>query len=150
LGDRRWHIEGALESLRRTPAVEVIRVSSLRETDPMGGPAGQGRYLNAAAELGTTLGPRELLARLQAIEAASGRVRSIPNAPRPLDLDILLYGDLIMNDVGLVLPHPRMGERRFVLEPLAEIAATRVHPVFGLCLEELRDRLRRGEEGHST
>jgi 2-amino-4-hydroxy-6-hydroxymethyldihydropteridine diphosphokinase len=147
LGDRRRHIAHGIEALTQTPSVDVLRVSSLRETDPVGGPPGQARYLNGAVEVRTSLPPRALLLRLQDIEAASGRVRSLADAPRELDLDILVYGDLIVNADGLVIPHPRLVARMFVLDPLVEIAADRIHPVTKRSFLDLRDRLRRIEEG---
>ena len=97
------------------------RTSSLYETEPVGGPA-QGPYLNLVVELVTTATPRELLERCQRAEAAAGRVRGVRFGPRTLDADVLLVGDLIVTDGDLEVPHPRMYERRFVLEPLAELA----------------------------
>jgi 2-amino-4-hydroxy-6-hydroxymethyldihydropteridine diphosphokinase len=128
LGDRRANIGRALESIGRRAGCEVGAVSSLMETEPVGGPP-QPRYLNGAAEVLTSLGPADLLRCLHEIEAALGRVRSIPNAPREIDLDLLLYDDLVLDEPGIRIPHPRMLERRFVLAPLAEIAPGRRHPI---------------------
>jgi len=129
LGDRAAHVARALEALRATPGVEVGAVSPLLETEPVGGPP-QGPYLNGAVELFVTLSARELLARLLAIEAAAGRVRGLErNAPRCLDLDLLFYGDARIDEPGLVVPHPRLHQRQFVLEPLCRIAPDFVHPV---------------------
>src|SRR5438132_5073026 len=122
LGDRQALLEQALKALREHPAVAVLRVSSVFETEPVGGPAGQGRYLNAAAELETSLAAEELLQALLNVEARLGRVRAERFGPRTIDLDLLLYGTLTCESPQLTLPHPRMHEREFVLRPLAEIA----------------------------
>ena len=135
LGDREQNLRRALALLEHDSRMKVIRVSSWRETDPIGGPA-QGQYLNGVAEVETTLAPRELLERLHEIEASLGRVRSVRNAPRQIDLDILLYGDRSIAEPGLEIPHPRMLERGFVLEPLAEVAPARRHPRTGRTAQE--------------
>lgn len=123
LGDREATICSALRDLERAGDIRVVAVSSLHETEAVGGPAGQPAYLNAAAELATELSPRELLERLLAIEAAYGRERSVPNAPRTLDLDLLLYRNAVMDEPGLTVPHPRMWARAFVMGPLGEICS---------------------------
>jgi 2-amino-4-hydroxy-6-hydroxymethyldihydropteridine diphosphokinase len=122
LGDREATIRSALAELGATPGIEVRAVSQLRETDPVGY-VDQPRFLNGAAELETTLEPRELLAVLLGIERRFGRDRAAgPRfGPRTLDLDLLLYDDLVLAEPGLELPHPRLHERLFVLEPLAEL-----------------------------
>jgi len=122
LGDRRAHLERAVRALERTPGVVVLRRSRWHETAPVGGPAGQGAYLNGALLVETTIGPRELLAELTRLEARAGRQREVPHGPRTLDLDLLYFGDERCDAPDLTLPHPRMEERLFVLEPLAEIA----------------------------
>jgi 3-oxoacyl-[acyl-carrier protein] reductase len=129
LGDRRGQLESALAALGQEGGVRVARVSPLYETAPVGGPAGQGHYLNAAAEVETDLGPRELLAALLRIEHSLGRVRQDRDGPRTIDLDLLLYGDQILNEPDLVLPHPRLHQRVFVLRPLADLAPGLRHPV---------------------
>lgn len=128
LGDRAAHLEHALAALAALPSTRVVATSSVRETDPVG-PPGQGPYLNAVAELRTALAPRALLAALLAVERERGRDRSreVRFGPRTLDLDLLAWGPATPGgrsiDVpGLQVPHPRMHERRFVLDPLAEIA----------------------------
>jgi 2-amino-4-hydroxy-6-hydroxymethyldihydropteridine diphosphokinase len=138
LSDRRRHLDSAIESLRGSLA--DVRVSSFYETDadpPGGGPS----YLNGAMIGATSLSPRALLDAMLAIERAHGRERPYPNAPRTLDLDLILFGDAVVEEPGLVVPHPRFRERRFVLEPLAEIAAEWKDPVSGLSIRQLLKRL---------
>ena len=122
LEDPRGLIERALELLADEEGVEVVAVSTLRETDPVGY-VDQPRFLNGAAELQTSLSARELLERLLAIERRLGRVRGEgPRfGPRTIDLDLLLHGDASIDEDGLQIPHPRLHERRFALEPLAEL-----------------------------
>jgi 2-amino-4-hydroxy-6-hydroxymethyldihydropteridine diphosphokinase len=128
LGDREATIRAALERLDAEEGIEVVRVSLLRETDPVGY-ADQPPFLNGVAELETELSPGELLERLLAVERDLGRVRQGPRyGPRTIDLDLLLYGDAVVDEPGLEIPHPRMTERRFVLEPLAELDPDRVVP----------------------
>lgn len=126
LGDRGAALQQALASLAGLPQTQVRRVSSLYRSAPVD--ADGPDYLNAVAELATGLPPEELLQSLRAIEAAAGRERSYRNAPRTLDLDILLYGDASIATPDLTVPHARMGERAFVLLPLSEIAPGRVTP----------------------
>jgi 2-amino-4-hydroxy-6-hydroxymethyldihydropteridine diphosphokinase len=144
LGDRRDYLERALLLLQQQPCIEVGRVSRYHETAPVGGPPGQGNYLNAAAEVQTTLDADELLNTLMEVEAALGRVRSEWHGPRTIDLDLLLYGSLIREQPGLIVPHPRIHERFFVLEPLAEIAPHVIHPCFGCTVLDLLHHLRAG------
>lgn len=126
LGERAGTLRTALAALAALPGTRLLRVSSLYRSAPVD--AGGPDYLNAVAEIGTQLPPHDLLAALQAIEHAAGRERPYRNAPRTLDLDILLYGDLQSADATLTLPHPRLHERAFVLLPLAELAPERVLP----------------------
>ena len=122
LGDSRALIAAALELLGAEDSVAVVAVSTLRETDPVGY-EDQPRFLNGAAELETELGPRDLLARLLVIERRLGRERGegLRFGPRTIDLDLLLYGQETVDEPGLEVPHPRLHERRFALEPLAEL-----------------------------
>ena len=121
LGDREATIRGALELLQADDEIDVMAVSSLKETDPVGY-EDQPRFLNGATALRTELSPRELLERMLAVERQLGRVRTGPRfGPRTIDLDLLLYGQESIDEPGLRVPHPRLAERRFVLEPLAEL-----------------------------
>ncbi len=144
LGDRRRNLETALEALRAHPQITVSAVSSFLETDPVGGPPGQGKFLNAAAGIETDLAPGALLEELKRIERALGRRPGPRWGPREMDLDILLYGEEILETAALVIPHPRLRERRFVLEPLAEIAPDARDPVTGLSVRNLLARLDEG------
>ncbi len=129
LGDRRAQLRQAIERLGFEEAGEGLRVtavSGVYETDPVGGPEDQGPYLNLVAEVETTLDPFQLLERCLATEAAGGRVRSLRWGPRTIDVDVLLYGDVRIEAPELTLPHPRMWERRFVLEPLNDLAPERL------------------------
>jgi 2-amino-4-hydroxy-6-hydroxymethyldihydropteridine diphosphokinase len=144
LGDRRATLEGAIAALDATPGVQVRRVSAFHETGPVGGPPGQRAYLNAAAALETTLDPLELLHVLQTIEARFGRVRTVRWGERTLDLDLLLFDDRVIQTPALSVPHPRLTERRFVLEPLTEIAPQAVEPQTGRTVSELLGELNRG------
>ncbi|MHC4136756.1 MAG: 2-amino-4-hydroxy-6-hydroxymethyldihydropteridine diphosphokinase [Planctomycetota bacterium] len=138
VGDRRAHLETALSDLRAR--LEVLAVSRFVATEPVGGPP-QGEFLNAAALVETELSPRALLELAHALEDAAGRQREVRWGPRPLDIDLLLYGDEVVRDADLVIPHPRLHERRFVLEPLAEIAPDWIVPRLDRTVRELREDL---------
>ncbi|MCZ6444845.1 MAG: 2-amino-4-hydroxy-6-hydroxymethyldihydropteridine diphosphokinase [Planctomycetota bacterium] len=142
IGDRRAEIESALSALDEMNGVVVVAVSDLIETAPQG-PVGQPRYFNAAAALSTALEPHRLLEAMAAVEAAHGRDRRREQrwGPRLIDLDLLLYEDRVIDSPGLTVPHPRMHLRTFVLGPLAQVAPSVVHPVLGVTIECLRDRL---------
>ncbi len=119
LGDRAKNIQDSLGLLNKS-GVKVLKVSTIIETDPVGGPP-QGFFLNAAVKAETDLSPRELLKVIHQIEALLGRVRGIKDGPRTIDIDILTYDDIRFNEPDLVIPHPRMNERDFVMRPLKEI-----------------------------
>lgn len=140
LGDARRTVRQAVQDLGRLPQTRLVRVSSLYRTAPVdsSGPD----YINAVAEVVTSLAPHALLAELQCLELAAGRERPYLNAPRTLDLDILLYDDLTLDSPTLTIPHPRMATRAFVLVPLAEIApqllgAEQLEAVRGQAIERL-------------
>jgi len=141
LGDRRRALDQAIERLARQPAIRLAARSRWQETAPVGGPPGQGPFLNGAAVLETSLEPEALWAVLVGIEADLGRRRAERWGPRPLDLDLLLYGDLVLEGPALTIPHPRMAWRRFVLEPAAEVAAWMVHPTTGWSIARLLEHL---------
>ena len=135
LGDRSAMLRAALEQLAAEPGVSLVAVSSVRETDPVG-PVDQPWFLNAAAALDTELSPRELLDRLLGIERRLGRTREGPRfGPRTIDLDLLLYGEERLEEPGLELPHPRLHERLFALEPLFELDPSLVVPGHGALSE---------------
>ena len=123
LGDRRCHLGRAVAGLP-----DVAAVSQVYETEPVGGPPGQGPYLNLVVELRTDRSPRQLLEVARRLEAEAGRRRTVHHGPRTLDVDVLLVGEAVVDDEDLVVPHPRMWERRFVVEPLAELAPELVPP----------------------
>lgn len=135
VGDRRSHLDYAVSQLRAL--LLGLRVSSYCETAPVSVTGVQPPFLNAAAVGEAALSPRELLEALLAVERARGRERPFPGAARTLDLDLLLYGDAEIDEVGLTVPHPRFRERRFVLEPLAQIAPDFRDPATGRTIREL-------------
>ena len=143
LGDRRAFLEQAIEALAQTPGLVVHAVSSFHETRPEGGPECQGDYLNAAAILETMLSPAGLLRVMLEIENRLGRTRELRFGPRTIDLDLVLFGDRILDEPGLIVPHPRFRDRRFVLGPLAEIAPEAVDPTSGRTVAELLRELDR-------
>jgi 2-amino-4-hydroxy-6-hydroxymethyldihydropteridine diphosphokinase len=137
LGDRAAHLDSAYRALDDHPRIEVLQFSAAIETAAVGGPPGQPAFLNAVVEIRTTLSPRDLLDTLLEIERAAGRIRRTRWEARTLDLDLLLYGDRVIDEPGLTVPHPRLHERRFVLVPLAEIAPRVVHPTLKRTIGEL-------------
>ena len=121
LGDRESNLRRAVDLLSAEDGIEVAAVSEIRETEPVG-PVEQGPFLNGAVQVETTLAPRELLQRLLEVENRLGRVREERWGPRTIDLDLLLYGNETIDEPGLTVPHPRLHERRFALEPLSDLA----------------------------
>ncbi len=139
LGDSLTTLEAALEHLTQTPGVTLVQVSPWYQTRPLG-PA-QPNYLNGCALLEVSLSPQEMLVTLWAIETQFGRVRQQRWGPRTLDLDLLLYGDLVLETADLTIPHPRMAERAFVLVPLAAIAPDLMDPRSGRTISQLLDQV---------
>ncbi len=137
LGDPVSQVRRAFQELSALPSCRCVAQSPLYRTAPVGGPPGQPNYINAVAALDATLAPDELLAELQALEGAQGRVRTERLGPRTLDLDLLLYDQVICDDPRLTLPHPRLHERAFVLFPLHDIAPTLTIPGRGSLVELL-------------
>ncbi|MDD5557334.1 MAG: 2-amino-4-hydroxy-6-hydroxymethyldihydropteridine diphosphokinase [bacterium] len=146
IGDRERHLAEAVRRIGAVGGVRVRRTSSLYDTEPVGGPP-QPPFLNAAVEVETAMRPERLLAALRSIEEAMGRVRGERDGPRVIDLDILLFGDRVAGSESLTVPHPRLLERRFALEPLAEIAPGAVHPVAKRTAAELLEMLGAGRAG---
>ena len=128
LGDRAENIRAAIEKMGQLQNTQVMAVSTLLENPAVGGPIDSPAFINAAAELKTALHPGDLLHGMLAIERILGRFRKEKWGPRPIDLDLLLYGDQIIHENDLTVPHPLMHQRRFVLQPLAEIAPDAMHP----------------------
>jgi 2-amino-4-hydroxy-6-hydroxymethyldihydropteridine diphosphokinase len=139
LGDRTGHLDHAVARLQSV--IHKLRVSRYQETAPYGVTGPQPLYMNAVAVGQVRLTPRAFLDALLAIERERGRERPHPQAPRTLDLDLILFGDLVSEDAGLTIPHPRFRERRFVLEPLMELAPELVDPVTRLTVRELLTRM---------
>jgi 2-amino-4-hydroxy-6-hydroxymethyldihydropteridine diphosphokinase len=135
LGDRAAYLLLGLSALSRLPKTHLLRLSPVYETDPVGPP--QPPYLNMVAELETGLSPKRLLAEMLRIEKALGRERRERWGPRTLDLDLLLYGDLVLEEAGLSVPHPRLHERAFVLVPLLDLLPEGRHPLLGQSFAEL-------------
>ncbi|MCU1464832.1 MAG: 2-amino-4-hydroxy-6-hydroxymethyldihydropteridine pyrophosphokinae [Actinomycetia bacterium] len=140
-GDRRANIHLAIAKIEATEGVRVSKVSSLLDNPAIGGPKSSGDFLNAVVEVHTTLPARFLLARLLEVERELGRIRREKWGPRVIDLDLILYGQEVIAEEGLHVPHPLMHTRKFVLHPLAEIAPDARHPVLKMSARELLDRL---------
>ena len=130
----------AFDHISATKGVKLLRKSSLYRTEPVGCPD-QDWFINAVVEIRTALTAHELLKALQAIEKDMGRIRGVKWGPRIIDLDILLYGQDIIQEENLIIPHPELHKRRFVLAPLCEIASYVIHPAFGVSIRGLMDRL---------
>ena len=140
IGDRLAHIQNAIRALSKTVGINVTAVTAIYTTAPVGYEA-QAQFLNGVAAIQTSLSPLSLLHTLKDIETTIGRKHRIRWGPREIDLDILIYGDLCVQTEKLVIPHPEMHLRGFVLVPLAEIAPNLVHPVFQESIQTLRNRL---------
>jgi len=136
IGDREGHLDKAIEMLSKTEGIKVTRVSTFLNTEPVGY-TDQPDFLNAVVEIQTYLDPYALLEKCSGIEQALKRKRIIHWGPRTIDVDILLFGNLILDEEKLTIPHPRMLERKFVLKPLCEIAPEAVHPIRKKTIGEL-------------
>ncbi len=143
LGHREANIASALKMLGQE--ARILKVSSLYETEPVGY-KDQPRFLNCVCSVETELAPQALLELVKTMEKNLGRKRTLRFGPRLIDIDILFYDDLILDSPDLVIPHPRLAERAFVLVPLKEIAPNLVHPLLGLTIEELPERIENPEE----
>lgn len=143
IGDREGALLSAVQWLSRIDGARVLRKSSVYESAPIGPP--QPRYLNAAIEIECALAPTQLLAILQQIEKEMGRTRSTHWGPRPIDLDILLWGERVLAEENLQIPHPGLHERRFALEPLCELNPGALHPIFGQTIGELLSKVQAQE-----
>jgi GTP cyclohydrolase-4 len=141
VGDRRGNLDRALDFLSQRLKME--KVSSIYDTGPLGNPD-QSRFLNLVCQVSTSLEPAALLALAKGIESKLGRLPHTSNAPRPIDIDILFYGDQVIETTELIIPHPRLTERAFVLIPMAAIAPDLVHPVNNKTIKELIRELQRG------
>lgn len=141
LGERESLIQQAQKLIEQIPATRFLRTSKVYETEPVGGPP-QGKYLNAVWEIETNLAAGTLLQQLLAAEKELGRLRNEPNGPRTIDLDILFYGDARFEISGLKIPHPRLHERAFVLQPLMDLCPEKVHPGLKQSIRELWQSLK--------
>ncbi len=140
LGDALQNCKDAVESLSRVNEIQLTRMSSVYKSEPVG-IENQNWFVNAVVEVRTTLAAHDLLDVLQNIENTMGRRRGIKGGPRIIDLDLLFYGQNVIEENGLKVPHPEIQRRRFVLEPLNEIASYFIHPAFGVSVRGLKDRL---------
>jgi len=144
LGDRRKNLSQALDFISQR--VKITRRSSIYDTTPQENPD-QPRFLNMVVQVETSLQPDQLLALFKGIEAKMGRVSSKPNSPRPIDIDVLLYGDRVWQSPALVIPHPKIAQRAFVLVPLNEIAPSLVHPITRKKIRDMLKEVNRGVQG---
>jgi 2-amino-4-hydroxy-6-hydroxymethyldihydropteridine diphosphokinase len=144
IGNREENLRCAYTRICGTKGIQALQLSRFYDTMPVGGPP-QPMFLNAALAVRTILPPHQLLEQLQRIETEMGRVRTVRWGPRTIDIDILLYGDVIITDSQLTIPHPLMHERLFVLQPLAEIAPDAVHPIYKKTVSQLKSETIRGK-----
>jgi 2-amino-4-hydroxy-6-hydroxymethyldihydropteridine diphosphokinase len=140
LGNALQNCKNAINNLSQQKEIQLTRASSFYKTEPLG-IENQNMFINAVVEIKTTLSALNLLQALQKIEKAIGRKRDVKGGPRIIDLDLLFYEQGIFRETGLIVPHPEIHKRRFVLEPLCEIASYFIHPVFGISIRGLKDRL---------
>jgi 2-amino-4-hydroxy-6-hydroxymethyldihydropteridine diphosphokinase len=140
LGDALKNCRHAVESLSLAKGIEISRVSSFYKTEPVG-IENQNLFINAVIEIKTVLSARNLFQDLQNIEKDMGREVEVKGGPRIIDLDLLFYGQEVIRDHDLIVPHPEIPKRRFVLEPICEIASYFIHPAFGISMRGLKDRL---------
>ncbi len=140
LGNRSGNLSSAKSWLEKNRRIKVVKLSPVYQTEPVGGPP-QGKYLNAVWEIAAGLKPRELLGELLKVEILLGRRRKEKNAPRTLDLDLLFYGNQVIHEPGLEVPHPRLHQRAFVLKPLADIAPDWIHPELGKTIKFLWEEI---------
>lgn len=143
LGEREANVRKALAAIIQVPGIEIRRISSMMENPASGGPEDAPDFINAAAEIVTSYTAATLMKKLMEVEAAMGRVRRAKWEARVIDLDLLLYGRDIISTQDLIVPHPLMHERMFVLKPLAEIAPNAVHPTMNVTVSQLLDRLKK-------
>ena len=141
LGDRGRYCFNAVQQISLIEQTRIVQIAPLIETAPIGGPPGSAPYLNGALHVETTLGAHALWTHLHKIETRLGRERREKWEPRTIDIDLLLYGEKIISSDDLIIPHPMMHQRRFVLEPLAMVAPEAVHPAMGITIRDLLDRL---------
>jgi 2-amino-4-hydroxy-6-hydroxymethyldihydropteridine diphosphokinase len=149
LGDRKAHITGAISALKSLHGIEIIQTSRFYETEPVGMPEGAGWFLNCAISLDSRISPEGLLRELLAMERKLGRARNKNRnlrESRTIDLDILLFGDRVVDTPKLKIPHPEMSHRRFVLVPSAEIEPDMLHPVLKKSVKEMLEELKDGNE----
>ena len=143
LGNRRLYIRKAVDLLKRSGDIVVEKTSSIYETDPVGGPARQSKFLNGVVKIKTSLKPDVLLKRLQGIEQSLKRKRTIKNGPRTIDLDILAYGSKKVKTADLFIPHPRFTERDFVLKGFCEVAPCFIHPMLGESVRSIYKKVKK-------
>lgn len=141
LDDSLKNCRNAIQCISHTQGIDLQAMSSFYKTEPVGIKE-QNDFINAVVEIKTNILPQELLDVLHKIESEMGRIRKVKGGPRIIDLDLLFYGQSVIHEPNLIIPHPEMHKRRFVLEPLCEIASYFIHPSFGISIRGLKDRLK--------